>query len=76
MKITNNKILKQAEDILFILELVGSFLLVIKDGLQVGGWVVSLLRIMPHSCSISKLGLARFLAVLRIQDGAECGNND
>ena len=42
---------------------------------MVGGWVGGSLRKYYHFVAPScKLELARFSALLRIQDGAECGN--
>ena len=52
-----------------ILEHMGLFPLLKKDGLRVGGgW-------FHENNATCKLGLARFSASLRIEDGAECGNS-
>ena len=40
----------------------------------VGGWVVSFRKYFHFVAPSYKLVLARFSALLRIQDGAECGN--
>ena len=55
---TQNTPLKFLRDIIQILEDVGPFSLLEKDGLRVGGWVAGgFFRIMPHCGSILQVRL-------------------